>query len=298
GSALTILTKPWLSLYVKPADQIEGKQTNTEDRTIVSVAEPAACNHESKQVKNESNSSNPTLRRKNGTETTENSTTLFLEHTVSELQPTPASAKPTSVPSGYILPHSKGFVEGKQHNEIPRSTPNMESSSMEKIGQFDQTTYSRSSLAIDSNKRAAGCSNIRRNPVFQHQLAGLMTEIPKPSQTNVYKQHLVSCQLLKDQEQMHLIRSSDPGLLESVRLQHQRDLVVIRQQIRQLDERLSGPNAKNEIKRYVLELEQLKVNLEAACKRAKQVNNLPYLAGEHHKLNVVTDELKTIRSKL
>ncbi|KAF5395473.1 hypothetical protein PHET_12141 [Paragonimus heterotremus] len=125
-----------------------------------------------------------------------------------------------------------------------------------------------------------------------------MTEIPKPSQTNVYKQDLVSRQLLKDQEQMHLIRSSDPGLLESVRLQHQRDLVVIRQQIRQLDERLSGPNAKNEMKRYVLELEQLKVNLEAACKRAKQVNNLPYLAGEQHKLDVVTDELKMIGSKL
>ncbi|KAF7257325.1 hypothetical protein EG68_05971 [Paragonimus skrjabini miyazakii] len=298
GSALTILTKPWLSLYVEPADQIEEKLTNTEDQTTAPVTGPAACKHEKKQVKNESNSSNPTLRRKNGSETMENSTTPFQEHTASELQPTPASARPTSVQSVYISPHSKGTGMGKQHNDIPRSTLNMESSSMKKAGQFDQTTYSRSSLAIDSDKRAAGCSNVRKNPVFQHQLAGPMTEILKPSQTNMYKQDLVSRQLLKDQEQMHFIRSSDPGLLESVRFQHQRDLVVIRQQIRQLDERFSGPNGKDEMKRYVSELEQLKANLEAACKRAKQVNNLPYLAGEQHKLDVVTDELKMIRSKL
>ncbi|KAA3672220.1 uncharacterized protein DEA37_0005751 [Paragonimus westermani] len=295
GSALIILTKPWLSLTVEPADQIECKPTNTQDQTVASTARPASCKFKEKPDKNDSNSFHP---QQNGTEPMENSVALFLEHTVPATELTPVSAGPTSVPSGNTPPGPKDVGEEKPNNNIPRTTRNLEFLNVKNTNKIGQLTYTRSPLGTDSDGTAAGRSNFRRNPVFQQRLAEPMKELPRSSTTNVSKQALVSRQLLKDQEQMHLIRSSDPGLLESVRFQHQRDLTVIQHHIRQLDERLSGPNAKIEMMRYVSGLEQLKLDLEAACKQAKQVNNLPYLAGEQHKLDVVTNELKMIRSKL
>ncbi|KAF8567283.1 hypothetical protein P879_09031 [Paragonimus westermani] len=298
GSALTILTKPWLSLTVEPADQTEGKPTNTQDQIGASMAGPASCKFKGKPNKNDSSSSHPTLKQQNDTEPTENSVKLSLELTVPAIELTPVSAGPTSVPSGYTPSSPKVIDKERQNNNIPRSTPNLESLNVENTNKIGQLTYTRSPLGTDSDETAAGRSNFRRNPVLQHRLTESMTELPRSSRINVSKQALVSRQLLKDQEQMHLIRSSDPGSLESVRLQHQRDLAVIQHQIRQLDERLSGPNARIEMMRYVSGLEQLKLNLEATCKQAKRVNNLPYLAGEQHKLDVVTNELKMIRSKL
>ncbi|TPP55962.1 hypothetical protein FGIG_05417 [Fasciola gigantica] len=101
--------------------------------------------------------------------------------------------------------------------------------------------------------------------------------------------------LLRSQERLHHSRVMDPGVTEEARQYHFAELRRTRALLKNLEQRLSGPNSVQERQNYLLDLEKLKAHLELLSQEAKKSKDIPSWTGYQYKLNVINEEIRSLK---